>query len=93
MRRAVQPARVVRQAEQPHAAVLAAERLQPVEDRLAVVQHAGGRIQGERPVGHDARIVPAFALVVVHQEHVVGEDACRRRASRPPAAASGWRSG
>jgi len=75
MRRAVQPTRVVRQAEQPHAAVLATERLQPVEDRLAIVQHAGGRIQGERPVRHNARIMPALTLMEVHQEHVVGEDA------------------
>ena len=65
---------VVRQAEQPNAAVLATERLQPVEDRLAVVQHTSGGIQGERPVRHNAWIVPAFALMEVHQEHVVGED-------------------
>ena len=71
--RAVEPGRVVRGAEYPDAAVGATERLQPVEDRLAVMQHTGRGIQGEWRVGDDARVVPAFARVVVHQEHMVRE--------------------
>ena len=70
----VQAAGVVGQAEQADLAVAATERLQAVEDRLAVVQDAAGGVQGEWPVRLDAWVMPALPGLVVHQEHVVGED-------------------
>ena len=57
-----------------HAAVGAAERLQAVENGLAVMQHAGGGVQRERRVRDDARVMPAGARPRIHEEHVVGED-------------------
>ena len=48
-----------------HLAVGAAEGLEPVEHRLAVVQHRRGRIQRQRAVGDDARVVPAASVLVV----------------------------
>ena len=65
---------MIRQPEQPYPTILAAKRLHAIEDRLAVMQHAARRIQGERAVWHNARVVPATALVVLHHKHVVGED-------------------
>ena len=75
---------MVRRAKQADLAILAAEGFQAVEDRLAVVQHAGGGIQRERRVWLDAGIVPALPVLVVHQEHVVGEDLseCQRLVGR-----------
>ena len=48
--------------------------LQALEQLLGVVEHHGGRVQGEGLIGDNPGIVPAFALGVVHQEHVVGEN-------------------
>ena len=79
VRGAVEAAGVVAGAEQADLAVGAAERLQAVEDRLAVVQDAGGGVQGERRVRLDARIMPALPGLIVHQEHVVGEDFSERQ--------------
>ena len=76
---AVQAAGVVGGAEQAYLAVMASERLEAVEDRLAVMQDAGGGIQDERRVGDDARVVPALPFLIVHQEHVVGEDLAERQ--------------
>ncbi len=73
LRGAVEALRVAIGAEQPDLPVIAAERLEPVEDRLAVVQHRGRGIEAERPVGFDAGVEPAAAFLVVHQEHVVGQ--------------------
>jgi hypothetical protein len=73
MRRSVQPPRMIRQPEQPHAAILTAESLHPVKDRLPVVQHAACRIQGERPIRHDTWLVPPLPLIVFHHEHVVSK--------------------
>ena len=72
--REVHPLDVLLGAEEPHPPVRAAERLQPVEDRLGVVEHGRGRVQAERPVGLDPGIVPALLLLEVGDEHVVRED-------------------
>ena len=79
MRRPVQPPRVVRQPEQPHATILPAESLHPVEDRLPIVQHAACRIQGKGPIRHNTRIVPSLPFIVLHHEHVVGEHTTERQ--------------
>ena len=47
--------------------------------RLGVVQHRGGRVERERPVGLDARVVPALLFLEVGHEHVVGEDVPERQ--------------
>ena len=69
----VQPGDVLPGAEELHLAVRAAVRLQPLEHLGAVVQDAGGGGQGNGAVGHDAGVVPAVLLGVVHDKHVVGE--------------------
>lgn len=48
--------------------------LHALEDLLCVVEHHAGRIHLEGLIGDDAGIVPALALGVVHQEHMIGED-------------------
>ena len=47
--------------------------LHALEDHLRVVQHAGGRVNGDRCIGDDTSVMPALPLVVVHDEHMVGE--------------------
>src|SRR5262249_51485360 len=42
-------------------------------------QHGGGRIERERSVRLDARIVPALLFLEVGDEHVVGEDGAERQ--------------
>ena len=60
--------------EQQDAAVLGAVGLHALEGLLGVVEDGGGGAQGDGAVGNDAGVMPADALVVVHQQHVVGED-------------------
>ena len=69
-----------------HAAgvALGAEELNPVlrgavglhalEALLGIVEHHGGGVQGQGAVGNDPGIVPALALVIVHDEHMVGKN-------------------
>ena len=38
------------------------------------VQDGGGRIERDRPIGLDPRIVPALLLLEIGQEHVIGEE-------------------
>ncbi len=59
--------------EQADLAVRTPEGLQPIEDGLSVVQHRARRIEAERSVGLDARVIPALLLLKVGHEHVVGE--------------------
>ena len=40
---------------------------------LRIVQAHGGGLQCDRAVGHDAGVDPALALIVVHDEHMVGK--------------------
>ena len=61
-------------AEQVGLAVRAAIGLQALEHRLAVVEHHRGGVQLDLLVRHDARVVPALALGVIHHKHVIGED-------------------
>ena len=49
-------------------------RLEPFEDRLAVMEHHGRRFHGDGCVRLDPRVVPAPVRVVIHIEHMVGED-------------------
>ena len=37
------------------------------------MQAHGGRVERNRAVGDNPRVVPALSLVIVHQEHMVGE--------------------
>ena len=48
--------------------------LHTFEHFLAVVEYAGAQFKGNGAIGNYAGIVPADAVGVVHQEHVVGED-------------------
>src|SRR2546430_1624173 len=72
--RPVQALDVLLGTEEADLAVATAERLEALEQALAVVQHGRGWIHRERTVGLDARVVPALLLLEVHHEHVVGED-------------------
>ncbi len=60
-------------AEQLNGVVSSAVSLHALKDLLSVVEHDGCRVQLKGAVGDDAGIVPAFALGVVHHEHMVGE--------------------
>ena len=64
-------------AEQLQPAVLPAVALGALKNGLPVVEHHRRRIHGKIAVGHNARVVPAAALFVVHQEHMIGEDAAK----------------
>ena len=66
--------KVVPGAEELQAAVGAAVALGSFEDGLAVMQDHRSGIHREIAVGNDARVVPADALFIVHQEHMVGKD-------------------
>ena len=72
--RAVQACDVLPGSEQLHLAVRAAVCLESFKDLGAVVQNACRRRDGNGTEGDDARVVPAVAVGVVHEEHVVGED-------------------
>ena len=71
---AVEPGDIFPRAEELHTAVRAAVGLEALKDLGAVVQDAGRRGHGDGPEGHDARVVPAVLVSVVHEEHVVGEN-------------------
>src|SRR5262249_18000569 len=45
----------------------------PLEHGLAVVEDRRRRIEADRRVGHDARLVPLLPRLPVHDEHVVAE--------------------
>ena len=74
LRRAVEAFGMALGAEQADLPVIATEGLQPIEDRLAVVQHRGGGVERQRAIGNDSRVEPALPRFIIHQEHVVGED-------------------
>ena len=38
------------------------------------MQAHGGGLQLNRPIGDDARIVPALSKIIVHHEHVIGKN-------------------
>ena len=60
-------------AEQLDGIVGSAVCLHALKDLLSVVEHDSSRVQLKGAVGDDAGIVPAFALGVIHHEHMVGE--------------------
>ena len=68
----VHPVDVVLDAEQLDGAVGGAVGFQTLEDLLGVVEHLGSGVDLQGAVGNDAGIVPALALVIIHQEHMVG---------------------
>ena len=59
--------------EEVDPAVRGAVGLHTLKHHLGVVEHAGGGVQADGAIGDDPAVVPALALVVVHNEHVVGE--------------------
>ena len=61
-------------AEQSDGAVLAPKRLEPVEHGLGVMQHRRSRIERERMIRHDARIVPTLAFVIIERENMIGKN-------------------
>ena len=65
--------------EQGRAAVRGAVGLQALEDLLRVVQHRGGRIEGDGLARLDPRVVPAAAGGVARHHHVVCEHLAEAR--------------
>ena len=65
---------VFRRAEELHGAALGAVGFETFKNLLRIVQHVGAGHQLDGAVGDYARRVPALALVVVHEEHVVREN-------------------
>ena len=72
-RRGVEALGIAVRPEQVDVAVGAPVGLGAVEDHLAVVVDGRGRVQGQRPVGLDACVVPAALAVVAPREHARGE--------------------
>ena len=71
--RVVEPLQILAVTEQADAVIHAVVGLEALKGLLTVVQHHGGRAEGQVPVGDDARIVPALCRAVVIEEHVVCE--------------------
>ena len=67
----VHPGNVVQGPEQLDSAVGGAVSLQALEDLLRIVQDLGGGVNLQGAVRNDAGIVPALALVIVHNKHMV----------------------
>ena len=89
-RRLGEPAGMVDGPEQGPLTVRAPERLQAFENRLAVVQCHGGRVQRERGERPDPGVVPAQLAMPPHSHHVIGVGVAepgRREQFRPPL---GW---
>ena len=72
--RVVRALDVLIRAEQKDAAVFRLVGLHALEHLLAVVEHHGGGVQGNRLVRNNLRIMPALFRVVLHHIHVVRED-------------------
>ena len=70
--RAIQAGHVAVRAEEKDASILRAVSLQALKNLLAIMQAHRGGIKLDWTIGNDARIVPALALVIVHQEHMIG---------------------
>ena len=66
--------RVAVGAEELNGVVSGAVGLHAFEDLLGIVEHHACGVQLKGSVGNDAGVVPAFAIGVVHQEHVVAEE-------------------
>ena len=70
----VHAAGVAVRAEQLDLTLSGAIGLHTLEALLSIVEHHGGGIQGDGGIGDDPGIMPALALVIVHDEHVIGEN-------------------
>ena len=70
----VQTLEVLLGPEQQDAAVVGTVGLHALKGLLRIVQDGGGGAQGDGAEGNDAGVMPALALVVLHEHHVVGED-------------------
>ena len=73
---------VLHGAEELHPAVGGAVGLHALKNLLGVVEHHGGGLQSNGAIGDDAPIVPALALGVVHDKHMVGEGAPKHQGIR-----------
>ena len=60
--------------EQLDSTVGGAVCLHALKNFLRIVEHHSGGVQRQRRIGHNARVMPALAGGVIHQEHMVGED-------------------
>ena len=69
----VHAAGVVIGAEKLHTAIGGAVGLHALKNLLRVVEHHGGGVQLQRSIGNDTGVVPAFAGLVIKQEHMVGK--------------------
>ena len=47
--------------------------LEPLENRLSIVQRRIRRAYGNLLIRHDARIMPALFFIIIHLEHIVRE--------------------
>ena len=63
--------------EQLNNAVGSAVRFHALKHHLRIVKHAGSGLYRERLVRNHSAVVPALSLVIVHNEHMVGEILCK----------------
>ena len=75
--RLVHAAEVVARTEGLDAAVGTAVCLQALEYRLAIVQNDARGIHAEILIGLNAGVVPAVFGIIVHYEHVIGEQTAK----------------
>ena len=61
-------------AEQLDLALGGAVGLHALEQLLGIVEDHGGGVEAEGAVGHDAGVMPALALRVIHHKHVIGKN-------------------
>ena len=70
--RAVDALEVFIRAEQQDLSLVTTVGFQSFKNLLAIVEAFGKRIQFDRAIGNNAGIMPAFALGIVHNKHVIG---------------------
>ena len=72
--RDIQTGHVLFGTEQKNAAVHGTVCLHAFKHGLSIMQAHGGGLQLNRPIGDDARIMPALPEIIVHHEHVIGKN-------------------
>ena len=76
--RIVEAADIVQRAEEIDLPVSRAVGLHALENLLRIVQRHDGGLQGDGAVGDDAGVMPALAVGIIHEEHMVREKAAER---------------
>ena len=82
IRRAVESGEIIIRAEKLNVSVRCFVGFGAFKNFLSVMQDRAGRIKGNRSVGFNAGVMPAFPFGVVHRKHIIGENRTERKVSR-----------